>query len=238
MTGLNQEISPTIPAAPRRSQRTVHRERLITVLSDPDLETWPLRGEYYQIIGLSSSKSIYNVFSPEDLDEIEAEALAKVRARYSRHMRDVDKHVLRRAQGDGRTAAADAKLAYQRLEGWEPGERLTLGGGLQVVEIVAEFRVDGQPGQPVQIIETAPSAPPPLQVDDYQPPPAEIVAPEAAQAAQEPEEEPDPYIVGVFAEDPQTQDEITAKLSTLPRPRKPAGRPKGRRDRRPRGRRR
>ena len=141
----NHRINRSKSKPARLPAKERHRRKLIDHLSEPDLE-FPRRSAFYEILGLSLPSSTYAIFSPADLDQIEAEALANRRARYSRHMAAVDAGVLRRAKGDGRTASADAQLAYRRLEDWEPGERVNIQGG-QVIEIVTRFEFSLQPGQ-------------------------------------------------------------------------------------------
>ena len=135
---------------------------LLKYLSNPEHE-WPKRCEYHKILGYKSSQAVYRVLSPNDLRNIEAEALANRRARYARSLAEVDRAVLRRAAGDGRTAAADAKLAYQRLEGWEPGERLSIQGQT-VIEIVTRFEIS-QGQEPKAITEAVTMPLPALEPD-------------------------------------------------------------------------
>jgi len=120
------------------ARRARMRDRLFKLLSSLTIEypcsrkeiaklLWPKNpsywgGSYTRADGrtVRATSRIYRYFSPEELSEIEAQALAIRRRKYSLMLAKVDDGVLKRgAEGDPQAA----KLAYQRFEGWEPSEK-------------------------------------------------------------------------------------------------------------------
>jgi len=89
--------------------------KLLAFLSNPSNPKLD-RAEYStQVLGYKQEHAVYSFFSPEELNDIEWEALEIKRKRYASDMSEVDKGVLEKAaKGD----AACAKLAYQKFEGW------------------------------------------------------------------------------------------------------------------------
>lgn len=103
----------------RRSEETkgVHRLTLMEYMSNPDNKVLKRTFLSTVVLGFSAGCSIYHVFTPEELTEIEDAALTERRKRYAVKLAKVDDAVLRRAMSPEGTAA-DAKLAYQRFEKW------------------------------------------------------------------------------------------------------------------------
>jgi hypothetical protein len=103
--------------AKENGNKEIHRLTLLEYLSNPDNEFLNRAGLATTALGFSSPCVLYHIFTPEELTEIEAEALEMRRTMYGAKLARVDQAVLRRAASDDGTAA-DAKLAYQRFEGW------------------------------------------------------------------------------------------------------------------------
>jgi hypothetical protein len=92
-----------------------HREVALEYLSNPDNEIPTRVVLATEVLGMATSQQLYNMFSVEDLEGIEAEALKVRRTKYAPELSKVDNAMLREAgKGDARAA----KLCYQRFEGW------------------------------------------------------------------------------------------------------------------------
>ena len=99
-----------------RTEKTLgmHRTNLLESLANPDT-VFPPRQEYSELMGLAHPSSVYQIFTPGQLTEIEKEALALRRSKYSGLISKVDRGLMARAaKGD----SAAAKLVFQRFEGW------------------------------------------------------------------------------------------------------------------------
>ena len=101
----------------KRNNKEIHRLTLVEYLSNPDNEFLNRSGQSTIALGFSSPCVLYHVFTPAELTEIEKEALEMRRTKYGAKLAKVDQAVLDRAASSEGTAA-DAKLAYQRFEGW------------------------------------------------------------------------------------------------------------------------
>jgi len=93
-----------------------HRRKLIDYLGNPAHE-WPTRvfmNDY--VLGfVRSAQYIYKIFSMEELYDIEREALAMRRLKYSGGIASVDRALFKQALSGDPTAI---KLCYQRFEDW------------------------------------------------------------------------------------------------------------------------
>jgi hypothetical protein len=100
-----------------------HRINLVEYLSNPENEM-PNRQGMADYLGITRD-SLYKNFTPDELYDIEQEALANRRKKYSSQISRVDAGLMKRAE-DGDVAAA--KLIYQRFEGWSEKQehKLTL----------------------------------------------------------------------------------------------------------------
>lgn len=100
--------------------RALAKDKIIAYLSDPDNE-WINRTEYStQILDYSHGPRVYDLFSPQEMGEIEREALDVRRQHYARAIAHADVGLLKRAaEGDPQAC----KLVFQRYEGWEPSEK-------------------------------------------------------------------------------------------------------------------
>lgn len=116
-----------------------HRVKLVEYLADPDND-WPNRGEMSQkVLGLNSPSAIYQYFTSDVISEIEFEALELRRKRYARYSSIADKALVgAMAKGD----PAALKLFYQRLEGWNPAQKVEskveVSGELTLADILGD----------------------------------------------------------------------------------------------------
>lgn len=94
-----------------------HRAVLLAYLSNADNPIIRRRQDYLKLLGLSAGSPGYinHIFTRDELSDIEAEGLASRRRAYSPRLAMVDDGLLAKA-ADGN--AAEAKLVYQRFEGW------------------------------------------------------------------------------------------------------------------------
>ena len=105
----------------RRTTTEQHRVKLVEYLADPENE-FPSRSFLASnVLGFKNASVIYRHFTPAELDQIEAEALELRRRRYVRSFAAVDSAMIAKAK-DGDPVAA--KLIYQRLEGWNPAQKV------------------------------------------------------------------------------------------------------------------
>ena len=103
-------------------KKETYRELLIQYLSNNENQ-WPrARGAYGAAIGIHE-KTFRNHFSPEEINEMEAEALKLRRAAFASQSAQVDNAVVRQALSGDVTAA---KLFYQHREGWNPKQEVSL----------------------------------------------------------------------------------------------------------------
>lgn len=114
---------PCSPRQPKGTSAKRHRKTLIAHLANPDNE-WPeKRTAYAPILGFKGHPQyIYRLFTAEELGDIESEALRLRRGTYAHRSIQVDKGLFEAAK-EGK--AAEAKLFYQRFEGWSPKETVS-----------------------------------------------------------------------------------------------------------------
>ena len=98
-----------------------HKAKLLIYLGNPENE-WLTRMKLStEVLGFSQENQIHKVFSPDEIHEIEMEALELRRKKYSRLVNLVDMALLKRAaEGDVQAA----RLIYQRFEGWSEKHRV------------------------------------------------------------------------------------------------------------------
>lgn len=76
------------------------------------------------VLGYECDTSLYRMFSPVELADIEAEGLRLRREKYAPHLARVDRALLKKAaEGDVQAA----KLCYQKFEGWSERSRVDVG---------------------------------------------------------------------------------------------------------------
>jgi len=104
----------------KQKLRALAKDKIIAYLSDPDNE-WINRTEYStQILDYSHGPRVYDLFSPQEMGEIERAALDVRRQHYAGAIAKADSGLLKRAaEGDPQAC----KLVFQRYEGWEPSEK-------------------------------------------------------------------------------------------------------------------
>ena len=97
--------------------KDLHRQKIIEYLSNPDNKFINRKTIAIDLLGFSQQSVLYIHFSPDELAEIEKEALDLRRKCYAVKLAQVDQGLLSAAIKGG---AAEAKLAYERFEGWNP----------------------------------------------------------------------------------------------------------------------
>jgi hypothetical protein len=97
-----------------------HASNLLEYLSNPDNEFLSRREYAKQVLGYKRSHSIYGTFTPDELYDIEQQALENRRKKYASQLARVDKALMDRAL-DGDPQAI--KLCYQRFEGWSEKQK-------------------------------------------------------------------------------------------------------------------
>ena len=102
-----------------------HKCKLLEYLGNPENDFPTRLFMNNEIIGFKDPTRIYKVFTLDELDEIEAEALKIRRKKYKPGIAKADKALLEKAH-DGDVAAI--KLCYQRFEDWSEKQRKELTG--------------------------------------------------------------------------------------------------------------
>ena len=92
-----------------------HRAVLLEYLSNPDNTPLNRTGLSVDVLGFADSSVLYQVFTPEEIRNIEHEALELRRKCYATKLAQVDDGLLKKAITGDPTAA---KLAFQRYENW------------------------------------------------------------------------------------------------------------------------
>lgn len=95
-----------------------HKIKLLEYLANPQNKAVDRVTLAKEVLGYSKSVSMYRIFRPEELSEIENEAKELRRKRYAVKLMQIDDAMINQAlEGNDRAA----KLCYQRFEDW--GER-------------------------------------------------------------------------------------------------------------------
>jgi len=91
------------------------KQKILEFLADPE-NSFPTRSELSTAIcGYSTSQTIYRLFTPAELGQIEQEAIEIRRTRCVRRLSRIDEALLREAE-QGNIAAM--RLAYAPFENW------------------------------------------------------------------------------------------------------------------------
>lgn len=98
-----------------------HRLKLIEYLGNPENEFLDRIVLSQKVLGFKQENQIYKIFTPDEMCEIEKEALAIRRKKYSPEIAKVDKAMLKEAKAGNDKAA---KLCYQRFEDWGEKKRV------------------------------------------------------------------------------------------------------------------
>ncbi|RJQ76192.1 MAG: hypothetical protein C4519_14865 [Desulfobacteraceae bacterium] len=118
-----------------------HRDKLMIYLGNPENEWLSKMRLSTEVLGFSQENQIHKIFTPDELREIEMEALELRRQKYSRLVGLVDLALLKKAaEGD----VGAAKLCYQRFENWSERRQHEFEGGV-IVQVV-KFGLDGKEG--------------------------------------------------------------------------------------------
>jgi len=92
-----------------------HKAVLLEYLSNPDNKPVNRKALSIDVLGFADGTVLYQVFSPEEIRDIEHEALELRRKCYASRLAKVDDGLLKKAmEGD----PSAAKLAFQRYEQW------------------------------------------------------------------------------------------------------------------------
>ena len=95
--------------------RARHKAVLLEYLSNPDNRPVNRKALSIDVLGFADSTVLYQVFSPEEIRDIEHEALELRRKCYASKLAKVDDGLIKKAiAGD----PAAAKLVFQRYESW------------------------------------------------------------------------------------------------------------------------
>ncbi len=114
----------------RRKLYEKRRTKLINFLSRPDSEFLTRRAQR-EYLGMRE-RAFYQMFTREDLLQIEREALQLRRDRYAPDLAAVDRGLLdRAASGD----PAAAKLVYQKFEGWSEKASMDITGTFSLSQL-------------------------------------------------------------------------------------------------------
>lgn len=117
-----------------------NREKLLEYLGNPENDFCNRVEMSLKILGYKQQRTIYKHFTPDELSEIEKEALALRRKKYQPQIAKVDKAMLDEAK-DGNERAA--KLCYQRFEDW--GEKKIIDAGGNMMSLVsAHLKKEGE----------------------------------------------------------------------------------------------
>lgn len=101
-----------------------HKLKALEFLANPDND-FPTRVVLAtEVLGLANSQSLYNIFTVDELHDLEREALELRRTKYASALAQVDAAMLTAAKGGDSKAA---KLVYQRLEGWSEKKSIDHG---------------------------------------------------------------------------------------------------------------
>jgi len=93
-----------------------HKIKLLEYLSNPENDFPSRTFLSINVLNFKNASQINRVFTPDELQEIEEEALAERRKRCARQSIKVDRNVIQQAQtGDN---PKFCELYYKRFEGW------------------------------------------------------------------------------------------------------------------------
>jgi len=115
------------------------RDKLLQYLGNPENEWLPRIKLSTEVLGYTTTTAIHNMFTADELCEIDNEALALRRKKYASRISEVDRGMLSKALVDPQAA----RLIYQRFEDWAPKQRLSaeFNGNVSLkVEYVNDWR--------------------------------------------------------------------------------------------------
>lgn len=93
---------------------------MLEYCGNPDNEYPNREGLAVLVMGYANKSSMYSMFTPDELSELDRQALEIRRKKYAPHLSEIDRALIAQAKtGDSRAC----ELAYKRFEGWTPTER-------------------------------------------------------------------------------------------------------------------
>jgi|GEM_PF-3476868 len=107
------------------SARERARQKLLKFLADPNNDFLSRQDLSIKVLGYRNPNQLNCMFTAEELQEIEREALELRRQKYAPRLSKIDSAILKRAEGGDPVAA---RLAYKRFEGWTETARLEQTG--------------------------------------------------------------------------------------------------------------
>ena len=106
-----------------------NRKKLLAFFSDPDAPKLLRSAWSKEILGYKNEVQIYKFFSPDDLNEIEWEALEVRRKRYAPKMTEVDRAMIKEASAGNAKAA---ELCYKKFEGMTDKKEVDLKASIKI----------------------------------------------------------------------------------------------------------
>ena len=120
-----------VPRKPQKatlSARRRHKEKILSYLSDPDNE-FPTREFLAKKVCGIHRRTLYRAFTPDELRDIEKEALELRRTKYAAELSAADMALIKEAKtGD----VSAIKLMYQKFEGWSEKQVREHTGAIEV----------------------------------------------------------------------------------------------------------
>lgn len=107
------------------SARERARQKLLQYLADPNNEFLTRQELSNKVLGYRNPNQLNCMFTADELQEIEREALELRRKKYAPRLSKIDKAILERAETGDPVAA---RLAYKRFEGWTETARIEQTG--------------------------------------------------------------------------------------------------------------
>lgn len=93
---------------------------MLEYCGNPDNEYPNREGLAVRVMGYANKSSMYSTFTPDELSELDRQALEIRRKKYAPHLSEIDRALIAQAKTGDHKAA---ELAYKRFEGWTPTER-------------------------------------------------------------------------------------------------------------------
>ncbi len=117
-----------------------NRSKLLEYLGNPENDFCNRVDMSLIILGYKQQRTIYKHFTPDELSQIEKEALELRRKKYNPQIAKVDNAMLKEAEEGNERAA---KLCYQRFEDW--GEKKIIDAGSNMMSLVsAHLKKEGE----------------------------------------------------------------------------------------------
>lgn len=101
------------------------RSKLLEYLADPNNDFLTRQELSTRVLGYKNQNQLNCLFTADELQEIEREALELRRKKYAPRLSKIDRAILERAEKGDPVAA---RLAYKRFEGWTETARIEQTG--------------------------------------------------------------------------------------------------------------